>query len=84
MEFTASILLTAGAATYSGLYLIAVVVTTILGKGRPRITLLIIPPLLLLAIPLGHLAKHLCKKIQLSAQDSPAEAKDSNDPNDTV
>ena len=84
MEFTARKLLTAGACIYSGLYLIAVIATTILGKGRPRITLLIIPPLALLAIPFGHLAKHLCKKIQLSAQDSPSNAKDSNDPDNTV
>ena len=46
--------------------------------------MLIIPPLILLAIPFGHLVKHLCKKIQLIAQDDPSNAKDSNDPENTV
>ena len=77
-------LLTAGLSGGLLVYLIAIVATIILGKGRPRITLIIIPPLILLAIPFGHLVKHLCKKIQLIAQDDPSNAKDSNDPERTV
>ena len=84
MELTARKLLTAGVSSGLLVYLIAVIVTIILGNGRPRITLLIIPPLILLAIPFGHLVKHLCKKIQLIAQDDPSNAKDSNDPENTV
>ena len=82
MEFTASKLLTTGAAILSCFYVLAVAGTTILGwstGGSPRIKLIVLPPLFLLAIPLWYLAKHVIKRIQLNAQDNPAEAKDTND-----
>ena len=82
MEFTASKLLTTGAAILSCFYVLAVAGTTILGwsTGKsPRIKLIVLPPLFLLAIPLWYLAKHVIKKIQLKARDNPAEAKDTND-----